>query len=503
MTAVYLPKILIRIFMKKLFLAAIILIAAYNANAAVNQIRWGTTGDPFNGLTITWSNTGSTDSIAWGYTTSLERGNYAGVRRTGYSTAGFFAYRFPTVLPDTTIYYKIWNSATSSWEAQKTYHTAPNPAAKKFSFAALGDCRSSPSILTSVSDFVTARRPALCLFNGDLTQTGVSASEYNTFFSAASNFLEQNLVLHAEGNHDATSPVTFSNLWNLPITNGTNLYYAVRYGNAFFVTINSCDPTNSAMRTWLHDTLTAAAADSTITWKVVSFHHPFFNVGSHQGDMDAYRTSIWKEFDDHGVDMVLNGHDHNYQRSKPINLNVSTSAPVANFGSGPGEGRLQIISGGAGASLYARGSSADAWAINIFNSTYNYVYCNVDGCTAKITAYNSSNSVIDTVTLNKTGSAGCRTVSAVNTSYKTTFNPLTIYPNPATSSFTLEYGATATGDAIITITDEKGKVVSTQKVNKSSAMLKHTQDVSKLAKGIYNVSIILADHRDSGILIVH
>ncbi|NDC42876.1 MAG: T9SS C-terminal target domain-containing protein, partial [Chitinophagia bacterium] len=391
----------------------------------------------------------------------------------------------------------------NSWTAQKTYTTAPDPATNNYSFGALGDCRTSPTVLTTISNLVTARHPALCLFNGDLTLTGISASEYNTFFAADSNFLEQNLVLHAEGNHDATSPVTFSNLWNLPITNGTNLYYAVRYANGLFVTINSCNPTDGAMLTWLHNTLSAAAADSTITWKVVSFHHPFFNVGSHSGDMNAYRTTIWKEFDDHGVDMVFNGHDHNYQRSKPVNLSVSSSAPVANFGSNAGEGRLEIISGGAGASLYSRGSSADAWAMNVFNSTYNYVYTTVNGCTARITAYNSSNTIIDTVTLAKTNSPGCRGVATAAPSVvKTTFNPLTIYPNPAESSFTIRFGGEATGEAIITIYDEKGKVVAMEKAIKTGAEMEHRCDGSKLPKGIYTVTVLLAGHLDSGILIM-
>ncbi len=487
--------------MKRIFLTAVMIAAIAVAQAAVSQIRWGTTVDAFNGLTITWSNTGSSDSIAWGYTTAFERGTFVGTSRSGYSTAGFFAYRFPTLTPASTIYYKIWNSATSTWTAQKTYNTAP--ASSTFSFAALGDCRTTPSILTAVSDFVTARHPALCLFNGDLTLSGVSASEYNTFFTAASNFLEQNLVLHAEGNHDASSPVTFSNLWDLPINNGTNLYYSVRHANTLFITINSCNPSDANMRTWLHNTLAAAAADTTIAWKVVSFHHPFFNVGAHQGDMDAYRSTIWKEFDDHGVDMVFNGHDHNYQRSKPINLNVSSSAPVTNFGSGPTEGRLEIISGGAGASLYSRGSSADAWAMNIFNSTYNYVYCDVQGCTAKITAYSSSNAIIDTVTLHKTSGGPCaQSTAEAGNVYKTTFNPLSIYPNPATGNFTLQYSAEATGDVIITLLDEKGKTITTERTTKSGAMLEYKCDVSKYPKGIYTVSIMLAGHKDSGILII-
>src|SRR5262249_22549662 len=147
-----------------------------------------------------------------------------------------------------------------------------------------------------------------------------------------------------------------------------------------FITINTCDPSNATQLNWLKTTLAAAAADTSITWKIVSFHHPFFNTGNHTGDMNAYRTTICKAFDDYGVDLLLNGHDHNYQRSKHINCNVSTTAPVTNYGSTATTGRCEVISGGAGASLYAiNTSSADAWAMNKYNSNYNYVYCQVQG----------------------------------------------------------------------------------------------------------------------------
>ncbi|NDC42334.1 MAG: hypothetical protein EBZ77_12435 [Chitinophagia bacterium] len=81
--------------MRKHLLTVLLLFCAITqVGAIVNQIRWGTSNDPFHGLTITWSNTGSTDSISWGYTTALEQGTFNGTRRSGYSTPGFFAYQF-------------------------------------------------------------------------------------------------------------------------------------------------------------------------------------------------------------------------------------------------------------------------------------------------------------------------------------------------------------------------------------------------------------------------
>ncbi|MCX6291625.1 MAG: metallophosphoesterase [Bacteroidetes bacterium] len=471
------------------------------ANATINQIRWGSSAGPFTGLTVTWSNNGTADSIRWGYTTAFEQGIFSGTRRNGYASGiYFFKYQFPVVTANTTLYYQLFNSSAQTWTAQKTFHTAPDTASAIYSFAALGDCRDYPTTLTTISNLVTARAPALTLFNGDLTVSGNSTSQYNTFFSAATNFLENNLVYHAEGNHDAGSTSLFSNLWDLPQTNGTNLYYAVRYGNTIFITINTTTPTNAAQLSWLQTTLANAAADPTIVWKVVSLHHAFFTIGNHSGDMNAYRTTLWKAFDDYGVDLVFTGHDHNYQRSKPVNLNVSSTAPVAQYGSNTGQGRCQIVSGGAGAGLYTQGSSADAWAVNLFNSTYNYVFCDVNNCRITIRAYNQNNAVIDSVVLDKTGSAACTATGLSEPVQK--FNPIHVFPNPAEHSFNLHYSSELTGEVTIRIVDSQGKEVGSKKVFKSEKDMEIRYDMSKHAKGIYNVSVLMGNQRDDAVLIL-
>ena len=473
----------------------ILISQALSVKAQIGQLRWGTNTNLFDGLTVTWSNTGNSDSIQWGYTNQLDKGVFAGIKRPGYSTSAFFHYSFSSVPPDTTIYFRFWNSQTNKWESLRTFATAPDPAKNKFTFAALGDCRTDPNVLTNISNSVTAHHPALALFNGDLTASGTSASEYNTFFSASANFLSQCVVLHAEGNHDAGNSSIFSNLWNLPQTNGTNLYYSVRYGNALFITLNSCD-FNGTMLTWLHNTLVAAESDTSIVWKIASFHHPFFTIGAHQGDVNLYKSTIWKEFDDHGVDIIFNGHDHNYQRSKPINLKISSSSPVAKYGNRPGEGRLQIISGGAGASLYSKGSTVDAWAISIFNSSYNYVMCDINSKIATITAYNSSNTKIDNVILDKSQLANSSEIQ------KLFVEPIQIFPNPVKNQFTLVYNYPEIGFVKFTLTDEKGKIISEEKLHKKEPVLEYNHDVSGYKKGIYNIMISSESREDHNILIV-
>jgi hypothetical protein len=488
----------------KRFLLLLIVCHFFNANAAIKQIRWGSSGDPLNGLTITWSNNGIADKIAWGYTNTFEKGEFTAIKRAGYTSGiSFFKYVFPTVTASTTIYYKLYDSQSSSWTAEKTFGTAPPSNTTNFTFCALGDSRANvTTIWKQVADQADKKKVALSVYNGDVTSSGNSASEYDTWFTSAEAYLANNVIYHALGNHDTPNAATFyQNIFELPKANNTNLYYATKYGNAIFITLNSESPGDAAQLSWLKTTLADADNDPAITWKVLSFHKPLFNIGDHAGEMNSYRSSWWKAFDDYGVDLILTGHDHNYQRSKPINLKVSSSAPVTKYGSGAGEGRCQIICGGAGAPLYPKGDQGDAWATNTFNQTYNYVYLEVKGCKMTITAYKNDGTVLETFNLDKTGTAECSTVDiAENTGEK--FNSISVYPNPTIDEFTLNYSSENKGEAIIKVYDFNGKEVISEKTMKTGTDMQFKQNMAGRAKGIYTVSVFMGNQRDNTILIL-
>src|SRR5688572_13324983 len=106
--------------MKRKFLLALLFASSIvSIKAAINQIRWGSSGDPLNGLTITWSNTGAADSIKWGYTSAYEKGSFSGIKRNGYTSGtSFFKHTFPSpITPSSTIYYSLYDSGTKGWGA--------------------------------------------------------------------------------------------------------------------------------------------------------------------------------------------------------------------------------------------------------------------------------------------------------------------------------------------------------------------------------------------------
>jgi 3',5'-cyclic AMP phosphodiesterase CpdA len=80
-------------------------------------------------------------------------------------------------------------------------------------------------------------------------------------------------------------------------------------GNVELFLLNSNTPGSTTQREWLQKRL----RESTATWQIVAFHHPAYTCGNYLGHPTI--LSRWVPlFERYGVDLVLSGHDHNYQR---------------------------------------------------------------------------------------------------------------------------------------------------------------------------------------------
>ncbi|HEV8564397.1 MAG TPA: metallophosphoesterase [Actinomycetota bacterium] len=113
-------------------------------------------------------------------------------------------------------------------------------------------------------------------------------------------------------------------------------WYTETFGPVQFVVLDANDPTNPDQLTFLRESL----ATSTARWQVVVFHQPAFSCGPHGSTAEV--DILWVPvFERYGVDLVLNGHDHDYQRFAPI------------------DGVTYIVSGGGGSALYTELDNCD------------------------------------------------------------------------------------------------------------------------------------------------
>ncbi len=131
------------------------------------------------------------------------------------------------------------------------------------------------------------------------------------------------------GNHDGhsadsrTQTGPYYEIFDLPaegqlggVPSGTEAYYSFDYANIHFVVLETYYLLLSrAQRRWLERDLQSTDQD----WIVVYFHFPPYTKGSHDSDIEppliAVRSELLPLLERYGVDLVLSGHSHSYERS--------------------------------------------------------------------------------------------------------------------------------------------------------------------------------------------
>jgi len=277
----------------------------------IDHIRWGSRIGPLEGVTISWRSKGKADRIQWGYSGKYEQGVYDAVSYSDYvGGLNKHEFTFARLQPSSTIFYRLFDSGLSGWTDIKTFQTASDPARNHFKFTAGGDSRSGLNDWHKVSEAIEVCDFSLYL--GDIVADGRLDFCWEDWYNYGEKFISNNLAFYIRGNHDLGIKY-FNNLVNP----GNRLYYSFGFGNSVFIALDYYDPeTWDEQAVFLEDVL---KNNQEKTWRFVFFHAPFFTSLRHVGEMDALRSSWWKHFDDYGVDLIFNAHEHSYLRTVPIN----------------------------------------------------------------------------------------------------------------------------------------------------------------------------------------
>ena len=115
-------------------------------------------------------------------------------------------------------------------------------------------------------------------------------------------------------------------------------YYSFNYGNVHFLAMSSVIPFNneslpfkllqddSMQKQFVSDDLYYASQNKSISWIVVYVYRPMYTSPTYHRSQEILRDSYHPLFDRYGVDLVLQAHNHNYQRSYPIRYNTTNSS---------------------------------------------------------------------------------------------------------------------------------------------------------------------------------
>ncbi len=138
--------------------------------------------------------------------------------------------------------------------------------------------------------------------------------------------------------------------------------YAFTYGNVGVVALDANDVsyeipanfgyTDGKQTRWLDRTLGELRADKAVDFVVVFFHHCAYSTSKHASD-GGVRAEWLPLFAKHQVDLVINGHNHVYERTDAIkNGEVGKPVPVGESTDPRRDGIVYVTAGGGGKTLY-------------------------------------------------------------------------------------------------------------------------------------------------------
>jgi len=244
-----------------------------------------------------------------------------------------------------------------------TFRTTPTPGtATNTRIWVVGDCGRGSATQAAGRDayynWMGSRVPDLNLQLGDNAYNSGTDSEYQSgYFAMYPTIFRKMPQWSCLGNHDAnnTTPggggpfsYPYFDMFTFPtageaggVASGTEHYYSFDYGNIHFVCLDSNSSTRTVdnpattgvnedgpMAAWLRQDL----ASTTRTWIIAFFHHPPYSKGSHDSDTEAamvqMRTNFNPILETGGVDLVLTGHSHNYERSVLLDGNYGTTGTI-------------------------------------------------------------------------------------------------------------------------------------------------------------------------------
>ena len=434
-------------------------------------------------LQLLWHAAKSADAV-WQAEYKTSTGNWIKAEKqttTEITAAGadpFTIYNasFTALIPGGVFTYRISKNNKVVFTAQAK---APKSFTQPFRFVASGDMGAGTKEAKQIANGIYKANPDFVAFAGDLVYDYGLVSEYKTKFWPIYNadkadavgvpLMRSTVFVGAVGNHDVDTKdldkypdaLAYYLLWDQPLngpvgeaggafvpvlkasdanrkafTDAARARYprmanfSFNYGNAHWTVIDAdtyVDWTDSTLRTWVANDL---ASSKDATWHFVMYHHPGFSSSKLHFEQQQMRL-LAPIFEKGNVDIVFNGHVHNYQRSFPLHFKPDNKGTLMvtgkdnkvvhgrvvngtwtldkNFNGKTNtkpNGVIYIISGAGGQTLYnpEQQTLPDTWQkfTNKFISTiHSFTLVDVNGKILKLRQVDINGRDVDAITITK------------------------------------------------------------------------------------------------------
>lgn len=199
-------------------------------------------------------------------------------------------------------------------------------------FVVLGDTGTGGAAQVAIARRMSAEPFDLMLFLGDIAYPDGTASQLETrFFAIYRDFLRYVPAYPAMGNHErhTRKGAPYLEAFVLP---EPERYYSFDWGDVHFVATDTTHR-DAAQLAWLDADLTK----NKLPWVIVYGHHPMYT-NSLRGPQEGIRAAFGEIVSRHRVDLVVTGHEHQYERFRVSGVNYIVS--------GGGGGQLTRFFGG-------------------------------------------------------------------------------------------------------------------------------------------------------------
>jgi hypothetical protein len=346
-------------------------------------------------------------------------------------------------------------------------------AGRPHRFVVFGDCGTTSVDQKAVAFRAFGAKPDFVMIPGDIVYDRGRVSEYREKFwpiynadepspSAGAPLLRSTLFVSAPGNHDIATrdldkypdTMAYYLFWYQPLNGPVGAEggplvpkltaseahrkaftdaageryprmanFSFDYGGAHWTVLDAnpyVDWSDPGLRSWVARDLASARGAA---WRFVSFHHPGFNSAKKHFDEQQMRR-LAPVFEEGGVDVVFNGHVHNYQRSYP--LRFSPAGPDAPKPEKPGhvpgrwaldkgfdgqtrtrpDGVIYVVTGAGGASLYNPEQQDDqaSWqefTHKFISKVHSFTVADVNGPTLTVRQVSATGEELDRFTVTK------------------------------------------------------------------------------------------------------
>ena len=296
--------------------------------------------------------------------------------------------------PGTRYTYRVGNGENEGWSQPAEFETEAKHTTA-FTFINVTDSQGVTDAdfqlwgKTLNQAFATFPDAKFIVHNGDLTEDPEDERSWQSFFSHAQTWLASYPLMPATGNHEEIdgNADRFLAHFNLPengsdsVKPGTS--YSFDYGPAHFVFLNTESKVKKQTE-WLRADLAATKQP----WIIVAMHH-----GPYGGNQKESLLDKWVPlFDEFGVDLVLQGHNHEYSRSYPLQNNQIVE---------DGKGTVYVVTNAAGSKWNKKKADLFYHRVHLQNGKPTFAGIQIAGNTLTYEAFAVDGSLVDTFTINQ------------------------------------------------------------------------------------------------------